>query len=360
MTIPSQAIPSQTARCSRRDMLLRASALPLGLLLTGCSSLPVQTTRSGPRAAAPTIVRVSHIPGLISGPLYVAAEKGYFREANLDVELLEIWQASETLAGLASGNLEAGAGGIGAALMNGIQRGLGIRIVAPLHTERPPVTTPLVVGKALWDGGTVRSVADLRGRRVAVNSRGSATEYWLAAALATGGLSPRDVDLQTLAFPDAVAAMENGALDGAMVGEPVATLGERKGAIVRLAESFVDEFQVTAVYLADRFAQEQREAGEAFVGAFLRAARDLDGDGYRAPENLEILERRTKVPVELIAAARRPYHDPDGRVRVSDFQKLHDFFLAEGALAFSDPLDMGALVDARFAESARARLTARR
>ena len=335
-----------------------ACAAMLAVLLAACTSLP-STSPSKP-AGEPTRVRVGHIPALISGPLFIALDKGYFREAGLDVQLEPIWQASEMLAGLASGDLQVGTGGIGAAHMNAIHRGLGVRIVAPLHTERPPVTTPLVVSKALWDSGQVRTVADLRGKRVAVNSRGSATEYWLYAALRVGGLTPRDVEVQTLAFPDAVVAMENGALDGAMVGEPIATQGERQGSIVRLSEDFVDDFQVTAVYFTEPFAREQRAAGEAFTSAFLRAAQGLEGEGYYAPEHLQILERHTKVPGELIGASRRAYHDPDGRVAVEDFQRLHDFFMSEGALNFSERLDMAGLVDPSFAEAGRQRLATRR
>ena len=348
----------------RCHFVLRRSSFLLMALTTllvacaprsGTSLLP--TSVEPPRQ--PVQVRVGHVPVLISAPLYIAADKGYFSEAGLAVELQDLWQASEMLAGLASGSLEVGTGGIGSALMNAIHRGLEVRIVAPLHIERPPVTTPLVVAKRLWDSGEVRSVADLREKRVAVNSRGSATEYWLETALNTGRLSMRDVEVMTLSFPDAVLAMENGALDAAMVGEPVATQGERQGVIVRLAEDFVDDFQVTAVYFTGRFASEQREAGEAFLAAYLRAARDLDGDGYRAPENLAILERYTRVPAELIGASRLPYHDPQGRVAVEDFQRLHDFFLSQGSLTFTEPLNMGSLVDTSFAEAARRRLGSR-
>jgi len=305
-------------------------------------------------AQAPTKIRVGQTPVLISAPLFIAQEKGYFRDAGLDVEFVDIWQASEMLAGIASGDLQIGTGGVGAGLMNAINRGLDVRIVAPLHTERPPVTTPLVVSKALWDSGQVRSVADLRGRTVAINSKGSAVEYWLVAALATGGLTPNDVDVQVLSFPDAVTAMANGAIAGALIGEPVATRAEQGGIIVRLAEDFVDEFQVTAVYYTGNFVDRQRPAGEAFMRAFLRASRDLEGTGYRSPENLAILEKYTKVPAATIGASRLPYHDPEGRVRVQDFQQLHDFFMQQGTLTFSQPLDIGRLVDTSFADEARA------
>ena len=358
-------------RGSTRALTTRAAILGASLLLVAACA-PTGTTPNGPtmaptvaptaaretRAAAPVKVTVGQVPALLSAPLYIAQDKGYFRDAGLDVDLVDTWQASDMLTGLASGDIQIGTGGVGPALMNAVSRGLDVRIVAPLHTERPPVATPLVVRKQLWDSGEVRSVADLRGRRVSLNSKASATEYWLHASLATGGLTPNDVDVQVLSFPDAVAAMANGALDAALVGEPVATLAERNGTIVRLAEDFVDDFQVTAVYYTGAFADTQRPAGEAFLGAFLRGAGDLEGNGYRATENLQILERYTKVPADVIAAGRVPHHDPQGRVDVQDFQQLHDFFLQQGALSLARPLDIATLVDPSFAEAARRTLSA--
>ncbi|MFN8525720.1 MAG: ABC transporter substrate-binding protein [Chloroflexota bacterium] len=337
---------------TRRAFMTAALGVSTTALLAGCGRLipSAPTPRELPKVA------VGYVPVLISAPLYIAQEKGYFREAGVAVELKDLWQASEMLAGLAAGELQGGTGGVGAALMNAINRGLEVKLVAPLHSEKPPVATPLCVAKSLWEKGTVKKVADLKGKKVAINSKGSATEYWLAAALEKGGLGLRDIELQTMPFPDAVTAMENGALEASMLSEPVATLGERKGSTVRLSEDFINDFQVTAVYFTTKFISENKAAGEAFVTGYLRAVRDLQGDKYRAPENLTILEKYTKVPGDLIAASRLPFHDPEGKVRVEDFQKLHDFFMKEGSLNFKEPLNMAKLTEASFAEAARKKL----
>ena len=142
--------------------------------------------------------------------------------------------------------------------MNAISRGiLTPRLIAPLHTEKPPVATPLTVRKALWDSGEVRSVADLKGRKVALNSKASAVEYWLHAALATGGLTPNDVDVVEMPFPDASSRWRTACSTASLIGEPYATQGEQTGAIVRLTEDFIDDFQVTAVYFDATFLNAQ-------------------------------------------------------------------------------------------------------
>jgi NitT/TauT family transport system substrate-binding protein len=301
-------------------------------------------------AQGPVMLRMSFQPLPIDAPLILAKEKGYFEQANINVELVELWQSSETLASFASGDVVGAAGGFGPAQMNAVSKGFDFTLVAPLHSERPPVTTPLVVRKALWDDGTIRSVADLRGHTVGLNSKGSATEYWLYQALATGGLTPNDVDVVAMPFPDAGVAMANGALDASLLGEPYATQFEQQGAVVRLAQDFVNDFQVTAVYFDTAFATQNRPTVEAFLAAYLQGARDLQGDGYHDPANLAILEKYTHVPAATIAMSSLPYHDPDGNVHVSDFQQLNDFFVAQGV---APVVDMSKYVDPSYAEAAR-------
>jgi NitT/TauT family transport system substrate-binding protein len=301
-------------------------------------------------ARGPGTIRISYQPLPIDAPLLIAKDKGYFDQAGVNVELVELWQSSETLAAFASGDVKAAAGGFGPAQMNAVSKGFDFTLVAPLHSERPPLTTPLVVRKALWDNGTVRSVADLKGHTVGLNSKGSATEYWLYQALATGGLTPNDVDVVAMPFPDAGVAMTNGALDASLLGEPYATQFEQQGAVVRLAQDFVNDFQVTAVYFDTTFATQNRPTVAAFVAAYLQGARDLQGDGYHDPANLAILEKYTHVPAATIAISSLPYHDPDGNVHVADFQQLNDFFVAQGV---APAVDMSKYVDPSYAEAAR-------
>lgn len=292
------------------------------------------------------------LPIIISAPMFIAQDKGYFAQAGVEVEMATLWVASELITAFASNGVDGAAGGFGPAQMNAVNQGvLDVRLIAPMHTEKPPVATPLVVRRALWDDGTVRSVASLKGRKLAINSKGSAVEYWFYAALAKGGLTPSDVDVVVLPFPDAITAMANGAIDGALIGEPDVTRAERDGTVVRLTEDFIDDFQVTAVYFKTAFLNEHRETMQRFLAAYLRGARDLEGAGYRDPANIEILAKYTRTPADILAVARTPYHDPDGRVHVEDFQKLQDFFVQQGVV--KTPIDVNAIVDPSYAEAAR-------
>jgi NitT/TauT family transport system substrate-binding protein len=340
-------------RISRRHAITLGAAGGVALsAMLAAPALPLPALAPAARAQAPLKVRMSVLPIFISAPMFIAQEKGYFTQAGIELETSQLWVSSDLIAAFASKSIDGAAAGFGPAQMNAVNQGvLDVRLIAPLHSERPPLATPLVVRKPLWDDGSVRSVADLKGRKVAINSKGSAVEYWFYAALATGGLTPNDVDVVVLPFQDAIVAMTNGAIDGALIGEPDVTRAELDGGIVRLTEDFVDDIQVTALYFDTTFLTDHRPEMEQFLAAYLHGARDLAGAGYRDPTNIEILSKYTKTPANVLAVARTPYHDPDGNVHVQDFEKLQEFFVAQGVV--KTPIDINAVVDPSFAEAAR-------
>ena len=72
-----------------------------------------------------------------------------------------------------------------------------------------------------------------------------------------------DIELQTLPFSDAVVALEIGAIDAAILGEPTATLAEQQGIGVRLRADFeVQGIQPTMVYANQDFLGERARGGE--------------------------------------------------------------------------------------------------
>ena len=87
------------------------------------------------------MIRMGYQPLPIAAPLIVAKDKGYFEKAGVNVELVELWQSSETLASFASGESWETARRFGPAQMNAVNQGvLDFKLIAPLHSEKPPLT----------------------------------------------------------------------------------------------------------------------------------------------------------------------------------------------------------------------------
>ncbi|MCZ7567490.1 MAG: ABC transporter substrate-binding protein [Ardenticatenaceae bacterium] len=331
----------------------------LGIVLSACGGTAAPSTATAaptasaqaPAAALET-VRVGYVPVTIYAPFYIAIEKGYFANEGIQVELQPVEGGSDNVVQVAAGNFDVAGGGIGAGMLNAVARGIEFEIVAPLHTERPPLTSPFVVSKKRFDSGELTTMSDLKGKKVSTNSRGAATEYWLWKALQQGGLDFKDVEVLGVGFREVAPALENGSLDGAILGEPLATLAEDQGLIARLTQDFLSDFTPTVVYYNKPWGQEHPDLARRFVKAYLRGARDLLGDKWYDPQNLAIIEKYTKVPADVVKRANRSYHDPNGVVPLNDLMALQDFFRAQGELNYDKDIDLARFVNQSYADEA--------
>lgn len=343
-----------------QDATPAAAPLSCEPLQQEAAAAPVASPEAAEPAASPagelTKVKLGYVPVSIFAPIMIAKDKGYFAEEGLDVELVPFPGGANPLVLTATGELDAGIGGAGPAFWNAIAQGLPIKVIAPGHQEGSPVATPLMISKKSCEEGTITSVADLKGKKVSVNAPG-ATEYWLSQALALGGLTLADIDLQVLPFPDAVAALETGAVDAAMIGEPLATKAEQDGIAVRLASDFdVQGMQPTTMWVNSDWAAEHQEATIGLVTAYLRAARELTDEAFSDPADLAIIEAYTGVPAALIAASVKPVYAVDGTIDVEGLATLQDFFRERELLEYGENLDPATFVDTQYVDAAVAQL----
>src|SRR4030067_1019135 len=98
-------------------------------------------------------------------------------------------------------------------------------------------------------------------------------------------------------------------LAAGLLGEPLATLAEDRGQIVRLSDDFVDGVQVTALYYSGQFMREHPKEAVGFMAAWLRASRDLYGGGYKRDDVAAIVEKYTNRPGAVGKRAAGPLHD---------------------------------------------------
>lgn len=284
-------------------------------------------------------VNIGFLPIMIYAPIYVALEKGYYAERGLDVKPTPMNSGTDLAVMVATNELQFALSGVGPAFWNGIDTGLPLQIVAPGHEEGKPVSTPLMVSAE----SEITSVDQLAGKKVSVNAPG-ATEYWLQKALETGGLGIDDIDLQYLAFPDAVAALTSGALDAAIIGEPLATQGVEDESLRILSNDFdVQGMQVTALFSNSDWIDANAEAAAGFVAGYVQACRDLV-EAPNDPLNLTIINKYTNVPMELIAASVRPTYQVNAEVNADNLVVLQQFFADRDLLAVSEPIDPATLI----------------
>src|SRR6266540_7052577 len=118
--------------------------------------------------------------------------------------MVRLQSGAAVITQVSTGQLQVGGGALGAAAYNAIAQGLPVKFVASLHNGFSE--DYFTVRKSAWDSGELRDIAALRGKPVAVNAKGVATEWLLDQVLRQNGITLDDVDLKTMPFPDMVPA----------------------------------------------------------------------------------------------------------------------------------------------------------
>ena len=191
-------VRSCVSRCAVRSVSL-CCAVVVGVLATACA--PAQ-----PVAESTVVyIRIGLLPATAAAPILVPLNTGDFAGRGLNVTFEAVTDTAQVVFATASGHFDMGSVTMGPAALNAFNRGTDVKIVASASANPPgPGTTrPLIVRTALVDSGAVKSVADLKGRKVAINGRGG-VEYGLAKALATTNLKTSDVDVVMMPFPEHV------------------------------------------------------------------------------------------------------------------------------------------------------------
>jgi NitT/TauT family transport system substrate-binding protein len=319
----------------------------LALLLLGGTAVAAQSPRK---------VKVGVLKLTSSAVLFVGADKGYFREFGIEPEFVYFQAAQPIAVALASGDIEVGATGLTAGLYNIVAGGVRLWIVADKGREWPDHNlSALVVRQDLYDAG-VRTLRDLKGKKIGVTQIGSTFHYNIGRYLEKEGMAPGDVELVPLqALPAVSDALTSKRIDAAATAEPFVSRLESSGAgrvIIRTGDSF--PWQIAALFYADKFAHDRARA-VAFMKGYVKASRHYhdavlaarSGPAYE--ETVAITAKYTGAGPELIRRG-FPYQDRDGRLMPGDIGRQTAWWSAQKLLrapvAERDVVDESFLRDA--------------
>src|SRR5450830_690898 len=197
----------------------------------------------------------------------------------------------------------------------------GANLVYVGHEPPSPASEAIVVPKA----STVRSLADLKGKKIALN-KGSNVHYLLVKALEKAGVAYTDVQTVFLPPADARAAFERGAVDAWAIWDPFLAAAETQlGArVLSDGTGLVANHQF---YLASRpYAEKNGETVAIVLDELAKV--DAWGSAHIA-EVAAILAKQTGLePAVLEKAARRYSYGvkPVSPAVIAEQQKIADVF----------------------------------
>jgi NitT/TauT family transport system substrate-binding protein len=191
-------------------------------------------------------------------PLYVAKEKGYWEDENLDVELTIFNSSTENQQALLGGAIDIGAGGYTEPMTIAAQ-GKDTVVFGFIQGALP---------YRLMTKPEITDVNQLEGKTLAVSKIGALSDQITRIAINEKGFDPDKATYQQAGgSPSRLAALESGAVDGALLDSPSYQLAEKAGMKVLLNVSAeLPGFPYEVLYA-------NKEAIDANDGVFLRFMR---------------------------------------------------------------------------------------
>jgi NitT/TauT family transport system substrate-binding protein len=264
-----------------------------------------------------------------SAPVFIAQDRGYFRDAGLEVELKFFDAAQPIAVATTSGDVDFGITAFTAGLYNLAGKNT-LKVIGGMSREKPgyPLIGYFASNKAYAAGLTTPK--DLAGKRVAMTQVGSSFHYSLGLLADKYGFKLADVKIVPLqSLSNAAAALKGETVDAALL--PVSTarkLMDEGGAKFLGWVGDETPWQLGAVFASPKTLTNKTLVTK-LLGALAKADREYHDvilaamkDGV-APINeqtkplLEIIAKYTNLPVEQVVG-NCAYVDPDGKLDVKN------------------------------------------
>ena len=262
---PSQRVP----RPPHFAACLFGIAAVLGLLAAaGCDRDEAPPAAAGAGPTGPTKVRVGYIGLTCEAPIFMAVEKGFFKEEGLDVEMVRCQWATYKDA-LALGRFDV-THHLVMYFLKPIEQGMDVKFTGGIHRGCLRVQAPV--------NGKVHNVADLKGKTIGVPGMGTPPFIFAHRVLGANGIDARkEVSWKVYPNSELELALERGEVDAIADSEPIGTLLLAKGKVKNIADQatdapYKDEY-CCAVIVNGRFLAHNPKTVAAATRAMLKGAK---------------------------------------------------------------------------------------
>jgi NitT/TauT family transport system substrate-binding protein len=278
-------------------------------------------------------------------PALVADKKGFFKEEGLDFEFINSGASTRSAQQVAAGSAP-----IGSSSMVDTLRAIAAGAKIKVFLNSLAVGTHSLVG-----GKQIKSVKDLKGKRVMTGGPGDITNLWWIAMAKANGVDPeKDVELMFSGATSArLAALVAGGVDATMLSTPQSFQAIQDGySDLGPVAPYLGEFPMMIWHVNEAWAQTHEKELLAFIRAHNKAVRYMSDPAHRE-----------EVSKMLADASRSSLDDalktwdvcmkvkafvPDGAISDEATVRVRDTLLASGDLKTSAPPN--AYVDRRFME----------
>lgn len=286
------------------------------------------------RAQGGPTIRIGYWPVAAGLPFYAAVEKGYFKEAGLNVEALKFAGAQQVMEAMLSGRSDGSSNGTGSGNLGvGELASPGLfKIIATNPSNAKYVLDQFLVPK----DSPVKTLAELKGKRVA-SGPGIQNRVLAQTVLERAGASGTNVT--ELPIGQHVAALAAGQVDAVYTLEPTGTVGRLNGTTRVLEAGVIAKYVLGdpmapwhggSATLTTEFIKKHPAETQKYIAAY---ARGIELVRSQPAEARQYLKGYTAIEGPLtgeVPLASYMLYNEFKPADVAAFQKFFDLFTEKG------------------------------
>lgn len=327
------------------------------LLITLSLVLSINIANAGEKIRVGALRWTSHAAS------FVAYERGYFKDAGLDVEF-KFFKAAQPMAiAIASGDVDFGITAVSGGLINLAGKD-AIKVIGGVLNEEDGIDGQMILAsKKAYDSG-LKTPADLKGHTFGITQTGSSFHYVAHKIAQKEGFLDSDITMKPLQkVGSIIGALKSQQIDAWSIVPHIAKALVKNPNIILIGKvsDYIPDYQVTTVFTSSKNAKNKPELVKAFLSAFSKGGEDFNA----ALVDKTAGEKASKDMVTLIhkyVYSDKPYDKAapsiiNGAMRINKGAKLNitsikdqlDWFKAERLVKSNITMDM--LVDTNYVDT---------
>ncbi|KRV47866.1 hypothetical protein AQ490_05770 [Wenjunlia vitaminophila] len=299
---------------------LAAAAAAAAIALTAVSACGSDSGGGGKSGSGKADITLGVIPIIDIAPIKLGVKKGFFAEQNLNVKLQESQGGAAIVPAVVSGDYQFGYSNI-VSLLVAKSKGVPVKMVS-VGARASDDELDDGSGQLMTSSSSINTVADLAGKKIAVNTLKGINEVAVRTSLEKSGVPGDDVSLVEVPIPNMPAALKSGDVDAAMMGEPFVTVAEKQGAhpVPVSYAAMGKQMPFAGWFVAERYAADNPEVVKRFTTALEKSLRYAE---EHPDEARATLDSYLKLDEGVSAAVTLPGWDPTtSRDEIENLAKL--------------------------------------
>jgi NitT/TauT family transport system substrate-binding protein len=311
----------------RMNLTIKAAALAL---LTALAALPAP-------GCAQDKVTVGVFPVSSSLPYFVALQRGFFKEQNIEPEMTKLMGGPPNVAAMMTNQIEVSAVLVTLEGLNANVKKPGVAMYIALNSQTKVWKMEQFVVR---NGFPANSIADLKGAKL-MSAPGPANLNTAKAILAKNGLKEGDYTIDQLDMGQHINAMTAGTFDGGYTLEPNASMMIKAGVARSLEAGVISKYilgddkadaYAAGCAMTSDFIQKRPEVAKRFAAAWAKAIAFINSNPDEARKYLANNTFTPENVVDMVSMLGYAMVADMSQQQLTDLQTFADFGTSIGVV----------------------------